>query len=347
MDKVTIKKIPKKILVIKPGSLGDIVHSLPFLHVMKDTFPRAEIHWIVSRGLEGLLQNNPMVKKLWIINKDQWKNPGKIKETVSEVKTLFRELKRETYDIAVDLQGLLRSGLLANASHAPVRVGFKEAREGSRLFYTHRIRGGRDVHAVDRYLKVASSLGCEIDEIKFPMPLIKESEKVKNVKNNMGKYAVIVSGARWKTKRWLPERFGKLAYMLNIKSIVVGSTADAKISKEIEAMSGGKAVSMAGLTDLGELISLIRGATYVVTNDSGPMHIAAAFNIPTVAIFGPTSPVRTGPYGRNNIIVKGGTSCAPCYKRECRHIRCMKEVSVEQVYEAVKTVTGNKWQVRS
>ncbi|MCL4493154.1 MAG: glycosyltransferase family 9 protein, partial [Nitrospirae bacterium] len=109
MDKVTIKKIPKKILVIKPGSLGDIVHSLPFLHVMKDTFPRAEIHWIVSRGLEGLLQNNPMVKKLWIINKDQWKNPGKIKETVSEVKTLFRELKRETYDIAVDLQGLLRS----------------------------------------------------------------------------------------------------------------------------------------------------------------------------------------------------------------------------------------------
>ncbi len=338
MEKISIKKIPAKILIIKPSSLGDIVHSLPFLSAIKDTFPKAEVHWVVAKGLEGLLQNNPMVKKLWIIHKDQWKNLKKMRETITEVKGLFNELKKEKYDLAVDLQGLLRSGLLINASHAPVRAGFKEAREGSRLFYSHTVEGGRDIHAVDRYLKVASALGCEIDAVRFPMPLIKESEEVRKLKRESGKYAVIVSGARWETKRWPSDRFGKLAYMLNIKSIVVGSAADAKISKEIEAMSGGKAVSMAGMTDLEELISIIRGARYVITNDSGPMHIAAAFNIPTIAIFGPTNPVRTGPYGRNNHIVKSEVPCAPCYKRECKTIRCMESISIEQVYEAIKKI---------
>lgn len=338
MDKIAIRKLPKKILVVKPSSLGDIVHSLPFLNALNNTFPAAEVHWIVSRGLEELLQNHPMIKKLWIINKDQWKNMRKIKETISEVANILKDLKKERYDIAVDLQGLLRSGILVNASQATVRVGFQEAREGSRLFYTHKIRGGRDVHAVDRYLRLASALGCEADKVRFPMPLIKDTDKVAQVKSESGKYAVIVSGARWETKRWRSDRFGKLAYMLNMRSIVVGSASDAKISKEIETMSGGKAVSMAGMTHMGELISLIRGARCVVTNDSGPMHIAAALNVPIVAVFGPTNPVRTGPYGKNNVIVKSGLACAPCYKRECRRIRCMEEIPVEQVYEAVKSV---------
>ncbi len=338
MEKINTKKIPAKVLIIKPSSLGDIVHSLPFLSAMNDAFPKAEIHWVVAKGLEGLLQNNPMVKKLWIIHKDQWKNLKKMRETIAEVKGLFKDLKTEKYDLAIDLQGLLRSGLLIKASHASARVGFKEAREGSRLFYTHAIKGGRDIHAVDRYLKIAAALGCEIDAVRFPMPLIKESEKVKKLKREAGKYAVIVSGARWETKRWAAGRFGKLAYMLNIKSIIVGSAADAKISKEIEAMSGGKAISMAGMTDMEELISIIRGARCVVTNDSGPMHIAAAFNIPTAAIFGPTNPVRTGPYGRNNLIVKSDVTCAPCYKRECKTIRCMESISIEQVYDAVKKI---------
>ena len=342
MDKVTLRKIPKKILVVKPSSLGDIVHSLPFLNAVKDSFPRAEIHWVVARGLEGLLQGHPMVKKLWVINKDQWKKPKKIKETISEVRTLFREFKRESYDIVIDLQGLLRSGLLTKATRAPVRVGFREAREGSRLFYTHKISGGANVHAVDRSMKIAAALGCDTSDVRFPMPLYRESEKVQRLKGEMGKYAVIVSSARWKTKRWPHERFGKLASMLDVKSVIVGSQADVRISKEIESLANGKALSMAGKTDLRELIAIIRGARYVITNDSGPMHIAAAFRIPTVAIFGPTNPARTGPYGKHNVIVQAGVSCAPCYKRSCKSVRCMTDVPVEEVFEAVKTMMSEK-----
>jgi lipopolysaccharide heptosyltransferase I len=338
MNKISIKKIPKKILVIKPSSLGDIVHSLPFLNAVKDTFPSAEIHWVVAKGLEGLLENHPMVKRPWIINKDQWKNLKGIKETVIEFKGLFKKLGDESYDIVIDLQGLLRSGILTYITRSPVRVGFKEAREGSSLFYTHKVRGGMEIHAVDRYLKIASAVGCEVEDVKFPMPLIKESENVKKLKEDIGDYAVLVPGARWKTKRWLPANFGKLASMLDIKTVIVGSSSDTEIAKGIEFCSGGKVLSMAGKSDIKELISIIRGARYVITNDSGPMHIAAAFGIPVVAIFGPTNPVRTGPYGKNNIIVKSDISCAPCYKKNCKSVKCMDDVSVEEVYEAVMSI---------
>lgn len=338
MDSIKLKKLPSKILIIKPSSLGDVVHSLPFLNAIKETFPFSEIHWLIAKGLEGLLENHPMVKKLWVINKDQWKNLRKIKETAIEFKSLFKELEDESYDIVIDLQGLLRSGMLTYATRASVRVGFKEAREGSSLFYTHKIKGGREIHAVDRYLKIASAFGCKVEDVKFPMPLIKESESVKKLKKNIGDYAVLVPGARWKTKRWLPANFGKLASMLDIKTLIVGSSSDAEIAKDIELCSGGKALSMAGKTDIKELISIIRGARYVITNDSGPMHIAAALNIPVIALFGPTNPVRTGPYGKNNIIVKSDIECAPCYKKNCKRVKCMDNISVEKVYEAVMSI---------
>lgn len=338
MDKIAIKKIPKKILIIKPSSLGDIIHSLPFLNAMKDAFPKTEIHWIIARGLEGLLENHPMVNRLWVIRKDQWKNFKNIRDTVTEFRGLFRELRDESYDMVIDLQGLLRSGLLTYATNAPIRIGFKEAREGSRLFYTHEIEGGREIHAVDRYLKIASAIGSEIEEVNFPMPLIKESEKVQRLKRELGEYAVIVPGARWKAKRWHSERFGILASMLYIKTVIVGSASDVRVAEEIKTKSGGKVLSMAGDTDIKELISIIRNAKYVISNDSGPMHIAAAFGIPVIAIFGPTNPVKTGPYGSNHVIVKSDISCAPCYKRNCKDMGCMDDISVEMVYEAIKTV---------
>lgn len=335
MNKISIKKIPKKILVIKPSSLGDIIHSLPFLHVMRDAFPKAEIHWLIAKGLEGLIESHPMINRLWVINKDHWKNFKRIGETASEIKNLFKDLKDERYDMAIDLQGLLRSGLLTYATKAPVRIGFKEAREGSTLFYTHKIEGGKEIHAVDRYLKIASSIGCKTEDVLFPMPLIEESDYVKTLKKDAGEYAVIVPGARWKTKIWPAERFGQLAAMLNIRSLLIGGQADIDLADKVKTLSSGIAWSLAGKTDLNDLISLIRGARYVITNDTGPMHIAAALKIPVIAIFGPTNPVRTGPYGKNNIIVTAGVSCAPCYRKSCRDMKCMNNITVKEVYKKI------------
>jgi|SRR5271169_766962 len=339
MQQISLKKNPDKILVIKPSSLGDIIHSLPVLLALWETFPHAKIHWVIAKGFEEILEHHPMVAKLLIINKDQWKRKGKISDTLLEMRTLLRDLKKESYDLVIDLQGLLRSGLIAYATGAPVRIGFNEAREGGNLFYTHKVEGGGNIHAVDRYLKIACTLGCDSQGVWFPLPLIKESENIKKLKKVLGKYAVLIPGARWKTKRWPKERFGSLASMLNMKSVVVGSPSDATIAHYIQTESKGKTLSMAGKTDLKELISIIRGASYVISNDSGPMHIAAALGIPVIALFGPTNPVRTGPYGGKHVIITPDIPCAPCYKKKCKDIRCMSGISVEVVYNAVKSIT--------
>jgi lipopolysaccharide heptosyltransferase I len=343
MKRFKLNKAPAKLLIIKPSSLGDVVHSLPFLNVMRESFPRAEIHWVIAKGLEGLLENHPMVQKLLVINNNQWKKMKRIRGTVSEFRSLLGALKGESYDIAVDLQGLLRSGILTAASKAPVRLGFREAREGSWLFYTQSINGGRETetHAVDRYLKIASAMGCDTRTVAFPLPLVKESRKIRQLKQEIGEYAVFAPGARWKTKQWPAERFGRLSSMLSIPSIIIGSGADEALAQEAVAHSKGKAISMAGKTDIKELISLIRKAVFMVTNDSGPMHIAAACGVPVVALFGPTNPARTGPYGKGHIIIRGNSACAPCYKKKCKDIRCMDSILVDEVYERIKAI-GNK-----
>jgi heptosyltransferase-1 len=328
--------LPKKILIVKPSSLGDVVHSLPFLNALKERFPKAEIHWVIAKGFEDLLTGHPMVKKIWVINKDMWKKLSQIPSSFNEIRTLLRDLRKERYDIVIDLQGLLRSGVITGATGSPVRIGFEEAREGSRLFYTYRIEGGKDIHAVDRYLKIAAFLGCNITEVCFPLPLSFNSALRTPHSALNEDYAVMVPGARWKTKRWSPEKFGELASLLPIKTVIVGGKGDKGIVKEILASSGGKSVSLVGKTDLKGLIEIIRGARFMVSNDSGPMHIAAALGIPVFAIFGPTDPVRTGPYGKGHTIIREDISCSPCFKRTCDDMKCMKGLSVEKVYEIIK-----------
>lgn len=331
-----IAKPPKKILIVKPSSLGDVVHSLPFLNAVKACFSNAEIHWVIAKGLEGLLKGHPMINKLWIINKDAWKKIVNIKGTISELKVLLKHLKKEEFDIVIDLQGLLRSGILTAATGAPVRVGFTEAREGSRLFYTHKVKGGKNIHAVDRYLKIADFLGCDINDICFPLPLSFNSALSTQHSALSKEYVVIVPGARWKTKMWPPEKFGKLSAMLPLNTVIVGSKRDVDIADKIVALSNGKAVSLAGKTDLKELIEVMRGARFAVSNDSGPMHIAAALGIPVFAIFGPTDPLRTGPYGEGHTIIKEDILCSPCFKKACNDLKCMNRLSVEKVYEIIK-----------
>ncbi|MEO0266395.1 MAG: glycosyltransferase family 9 protein, partial [candidate division WOR-3 bacterium] len=160
-----LTKSPKKILIVKPSSLGDIVHSLPFLNAINMHFPQAEIHWLIASAFKDLLEGHPMIYKLWIIRKDDWKRIRRLNKTIGELRGLFKDLKKERFDLVIDLQGLLRSGLLTFATASPIKIGFNEAREGSRLFYSHRVEVGKNVHAVDRYLKIAKFLGCDISDI--------------------------------------------------------------------------------------------------------------------------------------------------------------------------------------
>ena len=323
----------KKILIIKPSSLGDVVHSLAVLDALYRCFPGAEIHWLVAKGFEGLLEDHPMLKKLWIIHKDEWKKISRIRTTVAELRTLFRNLRKEGYDLVIDLQGLFRSGLIAKATGAPMRVGFKEAREGSTSFYTHTVEGEKDIHAVDRYLKIPVFLGCKAAQARFPFPPSLQSSSL--ALPAYGEYAVMVPGARKPVNRWPARRFGELASRLPIKTLVVGSRGDRVIAEEVVKASQGKAESVAGKTDLRGLIQVIRGSRFMVSNDTGPMHIAAAFGVPVFALFGPANPVRTGPYGKGHTIIRKDISCAPCYRKTCKNPRCLDMITPNEVAEII------------
>lgn len=323
----------EKILIIKPSSLGDIVHGLPVLNVLYRCFPGAEIHWLVAKGFEGILEGHPMLTKLWIIHKDDWKKIAKIRSTVKELRKLFKVLKNERFDCALDLQGLLRSGIITGATGAPVRIGFKEAREGSTMFYTRTVQGGKDIHAVDRYLRLPASLGCDIGEVRFPFPTLESYQEA--VVPVGEEYAVMCPGARKPVNRWPAERFGRLAAKLPFRTVVLGGRGDRALADEVVRTSEGKAVSFAGKTDLKGLARIIKGARFMVSNDSGPIHISAALGVPVFAIFGPSNPARTGPYGEGHTVIRKEIECSPCYRRTCQRPLCLDMIQVEEVAEAI------------
>ena len=325
---------PKKMLIIKPSSLGDIIHSLPFLAAVKAHFPDTEIHWVVARGLHVLLENHPLITKLWIINKDSWKTATYFRKTLRELRDLYTGLGREGYDACIDLSGLFRSGMLTFASKAPIKIGFANSDEGSPLFYTHKVQGDMEIHAIDRYLQIAAAMGCPVNDIRFP---IADFEPNPPICQTLPKdYAVIAPSAGKEANRWPARRFGELAARLPLPTVVVCGKGDATIAETVVNAAKGNALSLAGKTNLTELLAIIKKARFFVSNDTGPMHIAAAFQVPVFALFGPANPQRTGPYGLIHTIIKTDISCAPCYRwKPCEHWRCMNDLSVDKVLSVI------------
>lgn len=334
---INFKKPPQKILIIKPSSLGDIIHSLPFLDTIAKCFPAAEIHWVVARGLDVVLSEHPLIKKLWVINKDKWKSFAYLPDTCREVVELYKGLRRERYDLSIDLSGLFRSGLITWAAKAKYKLGFVESDEGSPLFYTHKIQGGMDNHAIDRYLKIAEEIGCKLSDIAYPMSNFERNPKICEALPK--DYIVIAPSAGKEANRWPAERFGRLAAKLPFTSIVISGASDKDVVEEVVRHSEGRAISLAGKTTLLEMFAVISKARFFISNDTGPMHIAAAFNIPVFAIFGPANPARTGPYG-NHTIIREDLPCSPCYAwKPCDNWQCMEKLTVERVYAIISQKT--------
>ncbi len=336
-----------KILIIKPSSLGDIIHSLPFLKAIKDTFREAEVEWVISKNLEGILQGHPLISKLIVFDKDSWKNPENISKTIKETIQFIKTLRSEYYDMVIDLQGLLRSGLITSLVRSPVKAGFKHAREGGWLFYNKKVSVNGALHAVDKSLEVAKALGAKTEKAEFPLYVDElAKKKVKRLIPDLHEYIVIVPSARWETKKWPSERFGALIPELSVPSVITGSTADRQTVQQVTASSGGRGIDLCGKTDLKELTVLIAGAKVLISNDSGPLHIGTALGVPVVALFGPTDPMRTGPYGWSGNSVKAGdrkikvirspVSCSPCFKKKCSEPLCMSGISVETVLKEVE-----------
>ena len=263
----------------------------------------------------------------------------------------MRELRQRRFDLIIDLQGLFRSGFLAAAAGAKHRIGPREAREFAWVFYNHRIpRGDPNVHAAARNYAVADMLGFADGPLDFSIALTDEDRQEAasllaqaDLPAN-GPYVVLVPATRWETKCWSTERYGQLADTIRKKhglaSILVGGASDIGAGQTSVDASNGAAHNLCGKTTLRQLAALIDRAALVVTADSTPMHIAAAHHRPLVAIFGPTNPNRTGPYGRADDVLRLELDCSPCYLRkisQCPHQHaCMNDMTLETVARAVE-----------
>jgi lipopolysaccharide heptosyltransferase I len=334
MNPIEFKTPPQRILIIKPSAIGDIVHSLPVLNLIRRKWPAAQVSWLVSSACAGLLQGHPQIDDVIVFDRRRF---GKGWRKLSAATGLFgftRALRHRQFDLAIDLQGLFRSGWLAAKTRAAVRVGPAEAREMGWIFYTHRVRTGfPEGQAVDRYLAIAEALGLGRSPVEFHFPTNEEDRKfVADLLPAGTRYAVFMPGTNWETKRWPAESFaacvGPLRERFGLQSIVVGGLGDAPLAARIPA-----ARDLTGKTNLRQLVALLERADLVIANDTGPMHVAAALGRPLVSIYGPTSPARTGPYGRLGTVVQLDVACSPCYGRHCSHMSCMRKLSADAILE--------------
>lgn len=287
----------ERILIIKPSSLGDIIHALPVLNALRSRFPKAHLAWFVHEKWADILRDHPDLDEIipWSF---RWGALG----------SLFDIFRKKRFDLAIDLQGLFRSGVVSYLSGAPVRVGFRNGREGSVLFYTHKVDvPPHPIHAIDRYLLVAESLGAVLREPVCTIPVTPQDDRaVEDLLKCQGlsrtrPFIVLNPMARWWTKRWPLERFAQLADLIQgtgMAVVLIGGKGDIAGIQRLRSWMKTPAVSVVGQTTLKQLAGLLRKAILLISNDSGPMHLAVALGTPVVALFGPTDSVRTGPYGQ-------------------------------------------------
>ncbi len=330
------KRRHKKILIIKPSSLGDIVHSLPTLKAVRQLFPKAFISWLVKEEWAGILAGNPYLDEIL-----------SFPFTLKGMPQIIGSVRKRKFDLVLDLQGLLRSSVISFLSGASIRIGYDSAREGAKIFYTERVRVPLlDIHAVDRYML---SVGIEGFAPSPPDFYIKIDQADTGYVREMltgdlpaSRPLIAVNPlARWETKVWPQERFisltDHLINMLEARIVLIGRHEEERDGEVASSSFPGSIIDMRGKTSLTQLAALLKEVDLLVTNDSGPMHIAAALGTPVVAIFGPTDPKRTGPYGEIHRVVRGSAKCSPCFKKRCgmpSHL-CMEAVSVEMVLEEV------------
>lgn len=333
MELVPLTPEPRRILIIKPSAIGDIVHTLPILNLLRRRWPEAKLSWLVTPACAPLVENHPQVDEVIQFNRKRYGHAWRSPTASSAFFGFIKSLRDRQFDWALDFQGLFRSGWMSWASGARVRVGFDDAREGATMFYTHPVPSGGwwHQHATGRYLHFASALGCETEPLEYHFAVTETDREV--VAGMLPqRYAVLIPGANWLSKRWPAENFAALVGLLKerfgLEAVTIGGPDDAEAGEKI-----GAPFNLIARTTLPQTIALLEKAALVIGNDSGPMHIAGALNRPLVALYGPTSPILTGPYHRLNSVVRVDVPCSPCYSRTCSHQSCLRWLEVEPVLE--------------
>lgn len=346
------KKEPENILIVKLSAIGDVIHTLPFLEAIRDRFPGARIDWVLEEECSPIVKGHPALDRVLVSRRKDWQarfiGVRRAARVGREVKSFIAELRARRYDLVVDLQGLFKSAVLTALARGQRKIGPSGGRECSRLALGEpAVPVDTEGHAVERYLQVAGALGARTTGWKGGIPVAPEDEAmvdgmIRGLNLKPGRLAAINPMARWDSKLWDEDKFAVLAdgmsRDLGLDVVLTGGASDRRCLERIRSMSSTKPVNLAGETTIKQLSCLYRRCALVVSTDTGPMHVAAASGRPVVALFGPTAPWRTGPYGPNHRVVRKDMECSPCFRKHCPHVRCMKSITPEEVLEAVEEV---------
>ncbi len=322
-----------KILVIKLSSLGDVFHPLPAVHTIKKEL-NATIDWVTTDIYSDLVENFTDVDRVISFRRRSF---------FSDLKSFLKELRQEKYDLIIDFQGLLKSAMVARLARGRYRIGPSFHREGSRILYSA-VAGRLDAdrHSVDQCMDVVRYLDLPDTEMAFPVKYPSLSTGFVMTSPAIA----LLPCSRWETKNWPEDHFMKLAQLLNESGagslFLLGGPDDKEVCANIENKIGGDITNLAGKMSLPETGALLEQMNLVITNDSGPMHMAAASGIPCLALFGPTEARRTGPYGDIHGIMTEEIDCRPCFSRTCKldTQTCLRDISPESVYEAALEMLG-------
>lgn len=343
----------RRILLVKPSALGDVVHTLPVAATLHRRYPNIALDWLVEEEAADIVRGHPALARVVVSARKRWlrqlQHPAQILTTLGEMRRFAADLRRRRYDAVLDLQGLFKSALYVMATGAPVRVGFAEGRECAPWMLTHRVVAPpQPVHAVERYLHLAAAVDATDPVHEFHISLSRED--VAAAKSHLATCprprVVVHPAARWRTKLWEVARWRELAATLLTEGIAVvltGSRQDDAIAERITIGMNPQPLSLVGRLSVKQLAALLQDVDLMITVDSGPMHIAAAVGTPVVALFGPTDPLRTGPLGSGKIL-RRELPCSPCLRRRCRiedTYRCMRDLGVAEVLGAVRDLLGS------
>ena len=335
----------RRILIIKPSSMGDVVHAFPAVHALMQN-PDQTIDWVINPAFSELLDYLPGLGRKILFHRREL---GKITSFFPTAFELLRELRKDPYDAVIDLQGLFRSALVGLFAGSKLRYGPGAAREPlARLCYNRKLHYPENLrHAVEKncaMIGAFSGQGNISPEYRFP-ELEKYAVTAAGLLTENGltntHFIAAAPGARWKTKEWPPEFFAacieKTAENLGgVPFVLLGSPAEQPLCRKIMEMTGKtKTVDLSGKTTPGTLTEIIRRAELLLCNDSGPMHLAAAVGTPVTALFGPTDPELTGPYGKNCRVLQPELTCIKCFHKNCPTEECHRKISPETVATAI------------
>lgn len=339
---------PQRIAIIKPSALGDIAHALPVATALRQRFPHAELSWIVNTTYSSLLQHHPALDEVLTYDRSLMKK--NFLGGLDYHARFFRDLRRRRFDMVIDLQGLLRSGMMVQATGAKWKIGLSSAREGSRWFYNTILPDDLwNMHAVDRYWLVAEALGVgqQRKQFKFPSLDAERNRWLASLAALPRPWVMMNLGTRWETKRWPVESFAILGQHITMTSsgstILVGGPDETSLAEQYQQKWSHNVVSTVGKTSLRDLTAIISIADLVVSNDSGPLHLAVALGKQVLSPFTCTSVTRTGPYGQPQGVVSTSVPCAASYLKTCSHMTCMSELSPERLLPSLDNLLRT-WQ---